>query len=456
MLAIVVALSAATLAIFDGVAEAQSFVTASATTSPEYTQNNPMPSQPTSEPTAHLVVMPGDSLWSISQAQVHPDASPQQVMNGVERIYETNRDRIGDDPNYILPGQELLLPPVSEPTTATSPTTAEPTTVVEPAVVAGASGSVAEPADLPDLPQTEAEPAAPYITSAVSSPEYYFMGVERRMLGAAAAGVGMGMITLALVLAIIMVWRGEYGGYSKNYALPVSSSDLKDALSPTSPSLAATRGPMSLVPADRSNGHSTDGHDSNKLPMVQKKAALARPETVPTSLRALEADVRRSGKTASSAILFPVAEEEYYTPPQAARILKLSRQRITQMLQSGEMEGKQDPESRRWRIPQSAVYARLKDRRPGKNHSKEEDSLQNEPEILQGLIRELDLEVRDLSYRLGRSEARLELTEKTESTLRAERDRLIEELERERQRAARLEEELQDLRSPWRRKLLGG
>ena len=450
MLATVVALSAVTLVIFDGVAEAQSFVTASATTSPEYTQNNPMPSQPTSEPTAHLVVMPGDSLWSISQAQVHPDASPRQVMNEVERIYEINRDRIGDDPNYILPGQELLLPPVSDPTIATAPITAEPTTVVKPAVVAGASGSVAEPAGLPNLPQMDAEPAALYTTSAVSSPEYYFMGVERRMLGAAAAGVAIGMIMLALVFAIIMVlWRGEYGRYSENYALPVTSSDLKDALSPPSPSLADTRSPMSLVPADRSNGHSTNEHSSNKLAIVQKKAALARPETVPTSLRALEADVRRSGKTASSAILFPVVEEEYYTPPQAARVLKLSRQRITQMLQSGEMEGTQDPESGRWRIPQSVVHARLKDR-PARRRSNDEDS-QSAPEGSQRL-RELEVEVRDLSYRLGRSEAFLEFTE---STLHAERDRLLEELKRERERADRLETELEEARRQGRRRLFG-
>ncbi len=58
------------------------------------------------------------------------------------------------------------------------------------------------------------------------------------------------------------------------------------------------------------------------------------------------------------------------------------------------------------------VHDRLKDRPPGKNHSKEEDGLQNEPEILHGLIRELELEVRDLCYRLGRSEACLELAKR--------------------------------------------
>jgi helix-turn-helix protein len=59
----------------------------------------------------------------------------------------------------------------------------------------------------------------------------------------------------------------------------------------------------------------------------------------------------------------PLVEEETYTPPEAARILKLSRRRVTQMLAAGELEGTQDdPETGRWAIPQRAVHERLKDR----------------------------------------------------------------------------------------------
>ena len=56
----------------------------------------------------------------------------------------------------------------------------------------------------------------------------------------------------------------------------------------------------------------------------------------------------------------------------------------------------------------------------------------------------------DLSYRLGRAEARAELTERTESTVR-------EQLIRERERADRLEAELREERNKgfWRR-LFGG
>lgn len=51
----------------------------------------------------------------------------------------------------------------------------------------------------------------------------------------------------------------------------------------------------------------------------------------------------------------------------------------------------------------------------------------------------------DLSYRLGRSEARAELTERAESTLREERDRLARELEEERAERRRLVDRLEGL-----------
>jgi hypothetical protein len=63
----------------------------------------------------------------------------------------------------------------------------------------------------------------------------------------------------------------------------------------------------------------------------------------------------------------------------------------------------------------------------------------------------------DLQRQLGRLEGRLELTERTESTMRQERERLLEDLEREREAAKHLREELEAERSKgfWRR-LFGG
>lgn len=70
-----------------------------------------------------VVVKPGDSLWSISQQRLGPNATPQQIANEVEQIYSLNRERIGADPGLIMVGQELLVPPVMG-----EPSRAEPST----------------------------------------------------------------------------------------------------------------------------------------------------------------------------------------------------------------------------------------------------------------------------------------------------------------------------------------
>jgi LysM domain len=200
--------------------------------------------QPAHELAGRLVVAPGDSLWSISHQRLHPNATTQQISNEAGRIYELNRSRIGDDPSLIFPGQELLAPPAATPTTVTTPTTAAaPATVAgEPAPVAERASEAVEeePAVLPELPQMEADPES-YKTSAEASTEaYYFIGLEGRVLGAAAAGVGVGMTMLALVLALVLaivkarrtsvkrsvddptaaggVPVGGYGRNSENYA----------------------------------------------------------------------------------------------------------------------------------------------------------------------------------------------------------------------------------------------
>jgi LysM domain len=61
-----------------------------------------------------VVVRPGDSLWSISEQRLGPEATPQQIDREVERLWALNRERIGADPNLILPGQKLSLPSVGE------------------------------------------------------------------------------------------------------------------------------------------------------------------------------------------------------------------------------------------------------------------------------------------------------------------------------------------------------
>ena len=66
--------------------------------------------QPVGERAPSVVVRPGDSLWSISQERIGPNASPRRIMKGAERIHALNRSRIGADPDLLLVGQVLSVP----------------------------------------------------------------------------------------------------------------------------------------------------------------------------------------------------------------------------------------------------------------------------------------------------------------------------------------------------------
>jgi excisionase family DNA binding protein len=53
-----------------------------------------------------------------------------------------------------------------------------------------------------------------------------------------------------------------------------------------------------------------------------------------------------------------MTQADYYTPPQAARLLSLSRRRVTQMLNDGDLQGERLANGR-WKIPAGAVTALL-------------------------------------------------------------------------------------------------
>ncbi len=160
-----------------------------------------------SEPAVRRLVVPGDSLWLIAQEHLGPDATPGRVMNEVELLYELNRDQIGDDPNLIFPGQELLLPPVAEPeavpelATSEAGAPSEPVVVAEPEAVPEPANEPASETATPEQPAAESEvdesmqaPAAPS-----SEPD----NLERRM-------VGLGILLLTFVVAalgVVWVWR---------------------------------------------------------------------------------------------------------------------------------------------------------------------------------------------------------------------------------------------------------
>jgi hypothetical protein len=280
-----VALSLAILAGLPSMAEAQEVETQTlGTASTEAEQNTttddqkgaPAAWRPAPESsTTRLVVEPGDSLWSISEEHIGPGATPKQIAYEVERTFDLNRGRIGEDPNLIFPGQELVLLPPATDTAATAPVSQEPAAaqqapnpivvqsegvsdspVVEPAVSEeavpenGASGgAVSEDAVTapPTRGQTDeqAENASAESVPAESVPAesvptttaaggvagsllevYDNIKVERRLLG-------IGILALTLIVAILMVMRlpmrrnvedpaawGIPQDYYENYARP--------------------------------------------------------------------------------------------------------------------------------------------------------------------------------------------------------------------------------------------
>ena len=144
-------------------------------------------------------------------------------------------------------------------------------------------------------------------------------------------------------------------------------------------------------------------------------------------------------------------EEDTYTTGQAARILKVTDRGVRKMIDRGELEANQDERGRHL-IPQRAVHAMLEERRPGVGETSTEATSKSAEEA-----RELRERVEGLQRELGRLEGRLELTERTESTMREERERLEQLLGEERAERRRLQEQLDAERSRgfWQR-LFGG
>jgi len=132
-------------------------------------------------------------------------------------------------------------------------------------------------------------------------------------------------------------------------------------------------------------------------------------------------------------------EEETYTVQEAARILRTTERTVRRRLERGELKGSRDPTSGRWRVAAVSVTAAMPERPPKPS--------QDAPEASEN-VREYQERVEALQRELGRLEGRLELTAITETTLR-------DQLERERERADRAEEELRLARRSWWSRLFG-
>jgi excisionase family DNA binding protein len=151
--------------------------------------------------------------------------------------------------------------------------------------------------------------------------------------------------------------------------------------------------------------------------------------------------------------------QDHYTTPQAAKILKVSDRYVRKLINAGDLEAVQD-EKGRHHIPQRAVHALLESRRLEATESAAtpppaHDVVLPASQELLGVREEaatLRRRVQDLMRELGRLEGRIELTERAQSSVEDERDRLIGQLEAEREERQRLQERVEDLSRPWYRR----
>ncbi len=151
---------------------------------------------------------------------------------------------------------------------------------------------------------------------------------------------------------------------------------------------------------------------------------------------------------------------DFYTLPEAAQILDAPQRSLLKSLETGEIEGEQDPQSGRWKIPKQAVDERVS------AESSPEDTAEDSQGQSAEMLRELVDEMGDLHRLVGHLKSRLDRARRTE---REERERLMAELEQEREghrhereradrlhaEARRLRQDLQRAKGSWRR-LFGG
>jgi regulator of replication initiation timing len=144
-----------------------------------------------------------------------------------------------------------------------------------------------------------------------------------------------------------------------------------------------------------------------------------------------------------------MARRHFYTLSEAARVLEIPQRRLLEKVETGEIEGEQDPHSSRWMISKRAVDE-LVSAGPSSAESSSEVPTEEFPERSAQMIRELVDQLGNLHRQVGHLRTRLDRARRAEND---EREHLLAELEQERERhrlererADRLQEEANRLR----------
>ena len=144
----------------------------------------------------------------------------------------------------------------------------------------------------------------------------------------------------------------------------------------------------------------------------------------------------------------------FVTTKVAAQSLGVNPRTIRTYIERGDLEAKVEGEGiqKTYLVSIDSLYA-LRDQRGyprhsrGQNRDRTATGAEVPPGELAEVIRDLTAELVQKAASEAELSTRLELTAQAESTVQAERERLLEDLVRERERADRLEAELQEARN---------
>jgi hypothetical protein len=147
------------------------------------------------------------------------------------------------------------------------------------------------------------------------------------------------------------------------------------------------------------------------------------------------------------------AEADWISTEDAAAALGVSPRTVREYIRAGALEAKSEGVGvlKRWLVSEGGVQAMLEQRQSPAElpRSRREPAAEGQVPSAAGSIDpgEPIAASQGLQYRLGYADARLDVTERAVIVLQAERDRLLEDLERERERADRERERTEEVRS---------
>lgn len=130
----------------------------------------------------------------------------------------------------------------------------------------------------------------------------------------------------------------------------------------------------------------------------------------------------------------------------AAKAVRVSPRTIRRMIDRGELKAKSEGKGidRRWLVDIDSVHA-LRASRPESAVSPTDDRYRESADGIADVIRDMAARLEERTAEAVEYRTRLELTELAQSTVEAERERLREDLARERERADRAERRLEEL-----------